>query len=313
MNSSWRELHPSPESEPYDYGSFVTTFGAWGPYVMWNAEKPYCYSKRLTLNHFITTKDVREQTDRDYPEGRRPRLFGDTQGIQCGEWVTRPEWLEMAMDSFFFNGFDGSQVYFFPEGLDARYEAGLARSATRAARYESAVCDGIRNDMSVDLQTGREYAVPSTTVTDYLPKYRNVPMLQRAVYDAGGVRYVAALNFWEWGEAFFRLKTRVAECVHVIVDECGVLYAKDAAHAGWTKEELALGVLLQVGACRTRVFEIRPAGARMFDGVTSVILAADLDSAYRAAKPRLEKAAAADAEYEEAEGGSGNKDKKAEI
>ena len=314
VNSAWRDNHPSPESEPYDYGSFITTIGSWGPYVIWDAAKPYCYVKRLPLNHFVAAKDMREQTDRDYPAPNRPNLFGGTQGIQCGEWITEPEWLEMALDAYFFNGFESTQAYSFPEGLDARFEAAYARSATRAAKFEAAVRGGRRDDGCVELKPVREYALPSTTVTDYLPKYRNVPMLQRTVHVKDGVRTVAVFNFWEWGEAFFNLLAKdLPDGEYVIVDETGVLYARDAETASWSAGELAAGVQLQVGSSRTHVFEIRPAGAGALDGVRRVLTAAEMAAAYEEAKSRLRKAAAEDADYEASEGGAGSRDKKAEI
>ena len=313
--SSWRDLHPSPESEPYDYGSAITTFGSWGPYVKWDAAQPYSYNKRQTLAHFIAARDIRAQTDADYPEGSRPILLGNTQGIQSGAWVCQPEWLGMAMDSFFFNRFAGTQAYFFPEGLDARYEAAYARSSTRAAAYEGAVREGKRKDASVELKPVKEYARPSARVTSYLPKYANEPLLQKVVYERGGARTVAVFNFWEWGEAFFDLCARdLPEGEYVVVDEAGILYAKDSRVASWTAAELARGVRLQVGLCRTRVFEIRPAsGASAMKGVAAVLTASDMAAAYEAARPALEKAAAKDAEYEAAEGSRKTVDKKAEV
>ena len=314
MNSTWPQRHPSPESEPIDYAGEIPTVGTWGPYVIWDAEKPYHYSKRGPLIHFIASKDVREQTDRDYPKGRRPRLLGGTQGLQCGEWICQPEWLEMAMDSYFFNGFQGTQAYFFPEGLDARYAAAYARSAARAAKYENAVWDGVRHDASVTLTPVKEYALPSTRVSDYIPAYRDVPMIQSAVYDLNGVKTVAVLNFWEGGAAFFDLKASgLVAGGYVLVDEKGVLYAKDRNRTSWTAEEFAAGVRLQVGAARTRVFEIRPVADVAFKDVTAVLTAADLADAYESAKPALEKAAAADAAYEASEGGRLTRDTKAEI
>lgn len=314
VNSNWREDHPCPESEPIDYGESVATFGTWGPYVYWDADKPFVYAKRLPLLHYLAAKDMREQTDRDYPAGKRPRLLGGTQGLQCGEWIVQPEWLEMAMDAYFFNGFAGTQAYFFPEGYDARYAAAYARSAARAAKYETAVLDGTRNDAAVTLQPVAEYARPATTVTVSLPKAKNVPMLQHAAYDGGGVRTVAVFNFWERGAAYFDLRTTdLASGSYVVVDEDGILYAKDERTDTWTAAELAAGIRLQTGAARTRVFAIRPATADARADVKSVLTSADLAEAYRAALPGLKQAADEDAAYEKAEGAKVVKDAKAEI
>ncbi len=251
-------LHPSPESEPFDYATRISTIGTWGPYVYWNASNPYVYSEGDSLLHFVVARDIREQADRDYPEGKRPRLLGGTQGLQCGEWITQPEWLEMAMDSYFFNGFDGTQAYFFPEGLDARYCAAYARSAARAAKYERAVRDGHRNDGAVSLVPVAGYPAPAARVSDQLPNHVDVPLLQSATYDFDGGRVIAVFNFWEKGEAAFDLRATGLSGIWVVVDEAGVRHANPATSSPtWTAEELARGMRLKVGAARTRVFELR--------------------------------------------------------
>ena len=138
-------------------------------------------------------------------------------------------------------------------------------------------------------------------------------MLQKAVYRHDGGLVVAVFNFWEKGEAFFDLKASGLAGDWVVVDEAGVLYAKDAATASWTPAELARGVRLQAGAARTRVFELRPAASAALAGVKAVLTAADVAAAYEAARPALKKAADEDAKYEAANGGKTVRDTKAEI
>jgi hypothetical protein len=195
MGSSWREKDPLAEARPIDYAADLCWINPWGPYVCWKSDMPYIYEKRLPLNHFVTAKDIREQTDRDYPEGRRPKLMSFPHGVQGLGWVTQPEHLEMALDSYFFNRWEASVVYFFPQGLDARFWRAFAAATTRAAKCEPYVLDGRRADDACVLEPVAEYAVPSACVTMFLPKYKDVSMLQHAAYDLGGGRLVAVLNF----------------------------------------------------------------------------------------------------------------------
>ena len=39
--STWRMLHPSPESAPCDAAPRISTLGTWGPHVARNAANPY--------------------------------------------------------------------------------------------------------------------------------------------------------------------------------------------------------------------------------------------------------------------------------
>ena len=285
VNSTWREKRPAPESAAADYAASIPTLGTWGPYVMWDTAAPYVYAKRAPLVHFIGTKDMREQVDRDYPASCRPRLLGGTQGYQCG-WVTQPEWLEMAMDSYFFNGFDGTQAYFFPEGLDARFCAGYARSASRAAKYERYVEEGKRDYAAVTLAPVAEYALPADYVSDYIPKYRDVPMLQCVSYRCGAAMIAVVFNFWERGEAFFTLKAPgLPQGRCRVVDEDGLEYAAS---------DLQAGLRLVVPAARTKVFEIVPEGAETTVAVRRRISADDLKARFEERRPALAAAAAED-------------------
>lgn len=263
MASSWREKDPSPESRPIDYAAHMEWINPWGPYVYWDLRIPYIYQKRGPLAHFVAAKDVREQVDSDFPEAsRRPKLMSFPQGIQCsGEWIAQPQWISMALDSFFFNRWECSVVYFFPEGYDARYWRAFAEATTRAARFEPFVLDGVRMDGMTELDVAREYAVPSRYVSTYLPNARNMPLLQQATYGNGDSRIVAAFNFWERGEAFFTLRAKgLAAGKYEVVDEDGVTYPASASERCWTADALESGAFLAVGAARTKVFGIYPAG-----------------------------------------------------
>ncbi|MBR2982823.1 MAG: hypothetical protein IKC80_06290 [Kiritimatiellae bacterium] len=265
MASSWREKNPSGESKPVDYAADFEWINPWGPYVYWDTRIPYIYQKRGPLAHFVMAKDIREQVDRDFPDPkRRPKLMSFPQGIQSsGYWAVQPQWLSMALDSFFFNRWESSVIYFFPEGYDARYWRAFADATTRAAKYEDFVSDGKRVDAKTLLFASEEtYATPCRYVTTFVPRYRNVPLLQQASYEKDGTRIVAVFNFWERGEAFFTLKAlSLPPGDYEIVDENGVLYPSSTWRRLWSAEELAQrGAFLYVGAARTRVFGIYPVG-----------------------------------------------------
>lgn len=296
MASSWREKNPSAESKPIDYAADLEWLEAWGPYYYWNTTIPYIYSKRGPLAHFAAAKDMREQTDRDFSLPKRPKLMAFPNSVQ-GEWISQPEWIGMALDSFFFNRWEATCLYFFPEGYDARYWRTFAEATSRAAKYEDFVLDGTRCDDKTELQVIREYAKPSGYVTTYIPSLKNVPMLQQASYRLGEARIVAVLNFWEKGPAYFRLRvTDLADDRYSVMDEKGTLYVSTAPDGKWTADDLAAGVFARVGAARTCVFEICRGTAAPKREVTT----AELAKRCRVELPALADAAAADAAYEAA-------------
>jgi len=286
MCSSWREKLPSPESKAQDYAGSLAWINPWGPYYGWDTDAPYACRKNGPLAHFIVAKDIRAQVDADFPPEARPKLLSFPHGLQHGDWVTQPEYLAMALDSFFFNRWQANVVYFFPQGYDARYWRAFAAAVTRSAKYEDVVTDGRRADDRVTLEPVREYAAPCEYVTTYLPKYRNVSPLQQAAFEKDGRFAVAVFNFWDDGEAFFALKAKLPTGNYEVIDEEGVRYAKSAAQPAWTADELQKGVLLMVGAARTKVFEIVPVGAVP---VAQEIAAAEMRSLYATRKPHLAK------------------------
>ena len=87
------------------------------------------------------------------------------------------------------------------------------------------------------------------------------------------------------------LKARVPSGQYEVVDETGVRYAKSAAETAWTADDLRKGVLLMVGAARTRVFEIVPAGSVP---VKRQVTASEMQACYSARRPRLSELAEED-------------------
>ena len=303
MSSWWRPRNYVPEMQAIDYAGALEWMNPWGPYVAWASDNPYVYAKRKPLCHFFAAQDVRRTVAADYPKGSRPKLLALPQGFQCGNWVSQPEHIAMALDSYFFNGWDSAVVYYFPRGYDARYWRAFAEATTRAARFEDDVLNGQRADGQTTVEPlPGVYAQPCRMISGYLPDCRNVSPLQCVTYDHDDARIVAVFNFWQKGEAFFTLKTRgLATGSYVVEREDGCLCAPDSATTGVSARTLeTTGIRLSVGAARTRVFRIRP--LRPTDESAPRETDADVAARLEAQRPILQRAAAEDAEYEKLNG-----------
>ena len=303
MSSWWRPRNYAAEVQAIDYAGSLRWMNPWGPYVAWESNNPYIYTKRKPICHFFAAQDVRRTVDSDYPPAARPKLMALPQGYQCGHWLSQPEHIAMALDSYFFNGWESTVEYYFPRGYDARYWNAFAKATDRAAKYEAFVLDGRRTDgeTSVEPLPG-VYASPARMLSGYLPGYRNISPLQNVSYDKDGARIVAVLNFWQQGEAFFKLRANgLKPGRYVVCDEDGTVRAQSESQPSYSAEELANGgVKVSVGAARTRVFEIRPyaPGAAAKSMETDAAFKARFDSL----RPALERKAAEDAEYERLNG-----------
>ncbi len=298
MSSCRKDEDLAAQYRPFEYAGDLKWIEPWGPYAAWEAERPYAYRKNKALAPFFAAGDLRREFDRTCAKGRCPKLMAYPQGFQCDSWVTVPEALSLALDSYFFNRWQAAMVYYFPKGCDARFWRRYAEASARAGRYEDFVWDGRDVTGDVEEATVAEYATPVSYATRYLPKSRNAALLQLKAFEHKGRRIVAALNFWQKGEAFFDLRVRGLAGRFRVVDEDGVLYAKDGETSLWTGAELEKGVRLQVGAMRTKVFEIVPSDQPV--SPKSVLTRAAIDRAYEARRPALKAAADEDARYEKA-------------
>ena len=280
-----------------EYIGSLEWMSAWGPYVAWNVERPYFREKRKPVSEWTSAKIVVENVRRKY--NGRPKLISFPNGMQT-EWVVAaPEWMEMSLDSYFFNGWGGSLVYFLPRGLDVRWWRAFANATTRAAYYEDYVLDGSRRDDATALETVAEYAAPCHQVSAYMPKQRNISPLQHATYDLNGGRIVAAVNFWEKGTAFFRLATKgLPPGAYTVVSDRETLWTKDDGGFEWSAYELEKGIFAGVGAARTKVFEIRPAAEHAERSARNRQTQSSLTADYLDLKPSLEKEAKRDHEEE---------------
>ena len=301
MSNWWRPRAHAAEAQAIDYAGSLKWICPWGPYVAWESEFPYVRQNRKPICHFLAARDVRRTVDADYPAHGRPKLMALPHGRQCGHWITQPEHIGMALDSYFFNGHECSVLYFYPQGYDARYWERFADATSRSARYEGYVVDGRRCDDTVGMSPIAPYAMSIKAPSAYLPDEHGVSMLQAVAWERGGRRIVAVFNFWQGGEAFFNLKLSGMSGSVAIVDEKDVLRAIDAQTLRWDAKALAeKGVNLAVPASRCRVFEFRSDGS--VDDATSIFTDAELQRVLDSRRERLEKAAQKDAEQEDANG-----------
>lgn len=301
MSSWWRPRNYAAEVQAIDYAGALKWMCPWGPYAAWETAYPYVDARRKPLCQFLAAKDVRRTVDADYPADSRPKLMALPQGMQCLHWLTQPENIGMALDSNFFNGFESTVEYYFPQGYDARYWERFADATGRAAKYERIVSTGVRVDADVTVQTDDSYAPLVRWPSAYLPNERDVSLLQTVAWRKDGRLVVAVFNFWENGEAFFTLKAGGLAGKVAVVDEEGVLRVANRASALYDGAALATtGVRLVVPAARCRVFEFRMDGD--WADATSVLTDEGFRRLYKQRRDALKRAADAEARREEANG-----------
>ena len=261
MSSAWRPSNMAAEVQAIDYAGSLRWIDPWGPYPWWAAGSPYVDRPADLLGYWCAAKDVREQVDRDYPEGSRPKLMALPHGYQGADAICQPEGISMAFDAFFFNRWQAAVAYTFPKGFDARWWRAFADATARAAKYEDAVIDGTRADAKVHLMPDVGYPPPaSDVVKKYLAWTKEVSYLQCAAFDFRGGRVCAEMNFAHDAVANFTLKASdLPPGRYEVVDENGVTWPKSKYSRTFSAAELAgSGVHLAVPALRTTVFEFRP-------------------------------------------------------
>jgi len=279
-----------------DYAGDLAWIEPFGPYVWWDVTKPYFREKRFSVAGWSAARANRDYVDRLYK--KPPKLLAYPHGQQGTGAVNQPEWLAQNLDCYFFNRWEASVVYFFPQGYDLRWWKRFAEASTRAGYYEDYVIDGTRSDASVVATPVPEYAVPCRQTTGYLSAATNVSPLCTAAYDLKGGRIVAALNFWEPGEAFFRLTCKdLPDGEYTVVQDRRTLVTRKGASV-WTAAQLEKGLFLGVGAARTAVFEIRPAAEHAERKAVDRLDMTDFRELYEAARPRLKPLADRDREEE---------------
>ena len=163
--------------------------------------------------------------------------------------VTFPEGVAFDILCCFVNGIDRTAAYVFPMGYDNRYWAAMSQAADTAAEFEDLVRQGRRQ---------RSHSIDPATP---LPAVEAGPALQSCEFLLGDRRLVAVGNFWEEGEAFFRLKVTMPDPGGqwtLREPMAKRSYASPSGKPFWTQKELASGALLHVGKLRWAFLTIEP-------------------------------------------------------
>ena len=200
----WPELGPGHETfaftQEIQAGSYLrelSYLNAFGPYVRWNTTVRYLPEPGRALAYFCVAREVMRQLEEDCEPEARPSLMAFPLGCSGMSWVSRPEWLELALESFFFNGWGCAAPWSFPAGGDARFLAAVARATECAAKWESFVWNGARADGAVSVKPRGTVRTRGWIDRTYLTKLRDVPLLQHVSWEKGGDRIVAVFNFDE--------------------------------------------------------------------------------------------------------------------
>ncbi len=253
---------------PADYLGKLPVLEPWGPYIFHPASKKYEYYTGIHMITFAAARDMKRLVASKVPEPKlRPKMIAFPHGLQCDDWVTEPEAIAFDTLCFFLNGWEGSLVYYFPRGYDARYWSALADANTAIAEFEDFTLKGKAFDgISVKPQS----PLPTLNIPDYwdeggdfkkkLPWLKENPALLQAVgYELDGRRLVAVGNFWTKGEAFFILALAgLPEGAYTLREPLRNRQFTAEDGKAFTASDLAKGVPLHVGALRWAFFVIEP-------------------------------------------------------
>ena len=228
----WPELGPGHEGFDFtreiraqDYAKSLLFLNAFGPYVRCNTSARFVPEPGRAVAYFVVAREVMRQVEEDYPPDVRPALMAFPLGLSGMDWASRPEWLELALDSFFFNGWGCAAPWSFPSGGDARFLAAFARATELAAKWEDFVWNGARADGAAKVRPrGRVGSRPWVDRT-YLAEQRDVPLIQHAVWEKGGERVVAVFNFSETASAVCDVTIlKRSETVHLPPLSCRTVF-----------------------------------------------------------------------------------------
>lgn len=263
------EVSHFAQYSPLDYLSELPWIEPWGPYIFSNFTEKYEYYPGIHLIPYMAARDNKRFVEKHVADpAKRPKLIAMPQGFQCGTWVTEPEAFAFDTLAFFFNRWEGSFGYYFPQGYDHRYWAAFAAANTLIARCEDDVYDGEPCDERVTLTPLTGLPEPhfpafwneGGNFKKRLPGLVGASILQHKAYARGGGMLVAVGNFWLRGESYFKLQISGLEpsrryAVNLVAgDSLGVFSGQD----------LAAGIRAQAGALRWQALRVvadgEPAG-----------------------------------------------------
>ena len=250
------------EHDPLDYAGDLTYIDPWGPYTGWQSLTPYNYKKGENLETYVAAGRVRSFMKKNLGS-KCPRLVALPHGIQGKFWVTTPEAMAMEVTGFFVQRYHAAHLYLFPQGYDNRYWSVMAENNDLIARNEEFVFNGKCITENVAAEPVSPFPSPKKRIS---PRYLVDPapesLLQYEAFRKGETILVAAGNFWQKGEVFFKLKVKgLKKNASYAVTEAA-FNRSFVSESGrfFTGAELEKGVMLHAGALRWAFFRIEPAG-----------------------------------------------------
>ncbi|OQA82228.1 MAG: hypothetical protein BWY31_03321 [Lentisphaerae bacterium ADurb.Bin242] len=249
------------------YADKLEWINPWGPYIgQWWAtiqkelpgrHLPQLTSARSVVRYLdVVVKD----------QAKRPKLMGFPLGA-CDNTLTSPEELAMDTLSIYVAGWQASFPYYFPVGYDARYWKALADCNTVIAKTERFVVEGKRvSEASAAVITPFPPAIYSEVNKPNSP----ISSLQLDAFQNGKEYLFAVANFWDDGEAFFKLTMKGLPgiqkySVHELTTD--TRYCADNL-TGFTGKELSEGVILYIGALRWAFFVLAPENGKMENAIS---------------------------------------------
>ena len=278
LTPRWAQDGHNREFAAVDYLGKVPVLEPWGPYAWFLlGHGAYDPIRGYHLATHATAREVREFVDGRVPAAQRPRLIAFPFGTYEG--ATQPEALAFEFVTYLQDGYTGAIAYLFPGGSDARYWQALADANRLIARFEPFVFEG---------RPARRHTVtPATPLPRPDPRFLSAPcgahldeqrwkdasLLQSWEFERAGTRLIAAGNFWEEGDCFFRLSASglAAGRKYVLREPAaGRCYAGRDGRVALDARALSRGVLLHAGAMRFAFFVVEPyrAGTDYGQGVT---------------------------------------------
>ena len=276
------------------YADKVRWINPWGPYLAhhWrNLERdlPGSRIRMLTM-----ARSAVRFLDKVIPAGgARPNLLAFPNGL-CVGMVVSPEQLAMDTLSIYVGGWQGSMPYYFPCNYDARYWAALAGCNTAIARTEEFVMKGkalpgVKTELLTDF--------PAPLYAEINEPAKPISSLQAAAFEKEGKVCVALGNFWEYGEAFFRLSVPglAADRRYQVRDVMtGTVFADDKGE-NFTGKALAKGVLQHAGALRWVFLMLEPSDT--VKAPAGALTEAGVSAAMERRKGSIAKAAEAERKF----------------
>lgn len=299
---AWANLFGKKMYEQYDLLDYLDKLqwvNPWGPYIFQQFDRPYLARPGVHLGTCIAAREMKKKVAALIPDSvKRPKMLAFPHAAECTSWMTTPEAIAYETLAFFVNGWEGSFLYTFPQGYDARYYATMAEANRAIACYEDFMRDG---ESGIFAEAEPVTPVPgpayvdsafNPTLADFTREILNQSMLTVDSRRLDGKILIALGNAWEKGVVFVRVRVP-----NLSVGRKYVLYSPDRNQCfGRSLDPLQLadGLLLEVPALgwAFAVAAIEEPGKNYGEAVSQN----DLEKKLKRLRPALQKSADEDQE-----------------